>query len=82
MLSSLLLRVLLPFRACLGTAWLSLAARAAWHGMAEPGSLDVDLPPDTGTYVNAWDDDTDEVDEVIGPQDLCWAGYHKVSSPA
>ena len=51
----------------------------SWHGMAEPGSLDVDLPPDTDV-LNAWDDVTDEVDEVVGPQDLRWAGVHKVPS--
>ena len=50
-----------------------------WHGMAEPGILDVDLPPDTD-ILNAWDDVTDEVDEVVGPQDLRWAGDHKVPS--
>ena len=33
----------------------------SWHGMAEPGSLDVDLPPDTDV-LNAWDDVTDKVD--------------------
>ena len=33
----------------------------SWHGMAEPGSLDVDLPPDTDV-LNAWDDVTDQVD--------------------
>ena len=54
----------------------------SWHGMAEPGSLDVDLPPDTDDVLNAWDDVTDEVDEVVGPQDLRWAGDHKVPSPA
>ena len=37
------------------------------HGMAEPGCLDVDLPPDTDIVLNAWDDVTDEVDEVVGP---------------
>ena len=52
------------------------------HGMAEPGCLDVDLPPDTDIVLNAWDDVTDEVDEVVGPQDLRWAGDHKVPSPA
>ena len=52
----------------------------SWHGMAEPGSLDVDLPPDTDV-LNAWDDVTNEVDEVVGPQDLRWAGVHKVPSP-
>ena len=51
----------------------------SWHGMAEPVSLDVDLPPDTGV-LNAWDDVTDEVDEVVGPQDLRWAGDHEVPS--
>ena len=51
----------------------------SWHGMAEPGSLDVDLPPDTDV-LNAWDDVTDEVDEVVGPQDLRWAGVHRVPS--
>ena len=51
----------------------------SWHGMAEPGSLDVDLPPDA-EVLNAWDDVTDEVDEVVGPQDLRWAGVHKVPS--
>ena len=44
------------------------------HGMAEPGSLDVDIPPDTDDVLNAWDDVTDEVDDVAGPQDLRWAG--------
>ena len=38
----------------------------SWHGMAKPGSLDVDLPPDTDV-LNAWDDVTNEVDEVVGP---------------
>ena len=60
----------------------------SWHGMAEPGSLDVDLPPDPDvlsawddvTDMNAWDDVTDEVDEVVGPQDLRWAGDHEVPS--
>jgi len=51
----------------------------SWHGMAEPGSLDVDLPPDTDV-LNAWDDVTDEVDRVVGPQDLRWAGDHEVPS--
>ena len=70
MMSSLLLRVLLPF------------SGLSRHGMAEPGSLDVDLPPDTDIVLNDWDDVTDEVDEVVGPQDLRWAGYHKVLSQA
>ena len=51
----------------------------SWHGMAEPGSLDVDLPPDTDV-LNAWDDVTDEVDRVVGPQDLRWAEDHEVPS--
>ena len=51
----------------------------SWHGMAEPGSLDVDLPPDTDV-LDTWDDVTNEVDEVVGPQDLRWAGVHKVPS--
>ena len=51
----------------------------SWHGMAEPGSLDVDLHPDTDV-LHAWDDVTDEVDRVVGPQDLRWAGDHEVPS--
>ena len=51
----------------------------SWHGLAEPGSLDVDLPPDTDV-LNAWDDVTDEVEWVVGPQDLRWAGDHEVPS--
>ena len=50
-----------------GSASLSGLSR---HGMAEPGSLDVDLPPGTGIVLTAWDDVTDEVDEVVGTQDL------------
>ena len=51
----------------------------SWHGMAEAGSLDVDLPPCTDV-LNAWDDVTDEVDKDVGPQDLRWAGDHEVPS--
>ena len=69
-----------------GLSWHGMAEPGSpgmsWHGMAEPGSLDVDLPPDTDIVLNAWDDVTDEVDEVVGPQDLRWAGDHKVPSPA
>ena len=51
----------------------------SWHGMAEPGSLDVDLPPDTDV-LKSWDDVTGEVDKVVGPLDLRWAGDHEVLS--
>ena len=49
----------------------------SWHGMAEPGSLDVDLPPDTDV-LSSWDDVTDEVDKDVGPQGLAGAGDHEV----
>ena len=54
----------------------------SWHGVAKPGSPDVDLPPDTDPDLNAWDDFADEVDEVVGPQGRSWARSHTVPSLA
>ena len=52
----------------------------SWHGMAEPGSLDVDLPPDTDV-LNAWDDVTDKVDRGRWAPGLALGGRPRSAEP-